>query len=75
MRVLTTIFVVLCVGFVAAMGFFYLRDGSLESAGASMDEGLGKIDKTTQPLQDGLGELGDGVKKTVDNATDGDDGT
>jgi hypothetical protein len=75
MRVLTAIFVVLCVGFVAVMGFLYLRDGSLEQAGASMDEGLQKVDETTQPLQDGVGELGEGVKKTIDNATDGDDAT
>jgi hypothetical protein len=75
MRVLTAIFVVLCVSFVAVMGFLYLRDGSLEQAGASMDEGLQKVDETTQPLQDGVGELGEGVKKTIDNATDGDDGT
>ena len=75
MRVLTAIFVVLCVGFVAVMGFLYLRDGSLEQAGASMVEGLQKVDETTQPLQDGVGELGEGVKKTIDNATDGDDAT
>ena len=75
MRVLTAIFVVLCVGFVAVMGFLYLRDGSLDQAGASMDEGLQKVDETTQPLQDGVGELGEGVKKTIDNATDGDDAT
>ena len=75
MRVLTAIFVVLCVGFVAVMGFLYLRDGSLEQAGASVDEGLQKVDETTQPLQDGVGELGEGVKKTIDNATDGDDAT
>jgi hypothetical protein len=33
------------------------------------------VDETTQPLQDGVGELGEGVKKTIDNATDGDDAT
>jgi hypothetical protein len=40
-----------------------------------MDEGLAKIDRTTEPLQDSLGKVGDGVKDTVDNATDGDDRT
>ncbi len=75
MRLLATILVILSVGFLGVMGYFYFRDGSMEQAGASVDEGLQKVDKTTQPLQDGLGELGEGVAKTVDNATDGDDGT
>lgn len=75
MRLLATILVILSVGFLGVMGYFYFRDGSMEQAGASVDEGLQKVDETTQPLQDGLGELGDGVAKTVENATDGDDGT
>lgn len=75
MRVLTAILVVLCVGFLGFMGFYYLRDGSMEAAGANIDEGLQKLDQTTQPLQEGLGDLGEGVAKTVENATDGDDGT
>lgn len=75
MRLLATILVILSVGFLGVMGYFYFRDGSMQQAGASVDEGLQKVDETTQPLQDGLGELGDGVKKTVENATDGDDGT
>jgi hypothetical protein len=75
MRLLATILVILSVGFLGVMGYFYFRDGSMESAGASMDEGLQKVDETTQPLQDGVGELGEGVAKTIDNATDGDDGT
>lgn len=75
MRLLATILVILSVGFLGVMGYFYFRDGSMEQAGASMDEGLQKVDETTQPLQDGIGELGEGVAKTVENATDGDDGT
>lgn len=75
MRLLATILVILSVGFLGVMGYFYFRDGSMEQAGASMDEGLQKVDETTQPLQDGVGELGEGVKKTIDNATDGDDDT
>lgn len=75
MRVLSTILVVLCLGFLGVMGFYYFRDGSMEAAGANIDEGLQKLDQTTQPLQDGVGELGEGVKDTVKNATDGDDGT
>jgi hypothetical protein len=40
-----------------------------------MDEKLAKIDQTTEPLQESLGKVGEGVKETVDNATDGDDRT
>lgn len=75
MRLLATIFVVLAISFVAVMGFYWMRDGSLQSAGAKMDNNLAGIDRTTQPLQDSLGEVGDGVKQTVGNATDGDDRT
>lgn len=75
MRLLATLLVVLSVGFLGVMGYFYFRDGSMESAGASLDDGLEKMDQTTQPLQDGMKELGEGVKDTVENATDGDDGT
>ena len=75
MRVLGTIVVVLAVVFLGVMGFYWMRDGSLESAGREMDENLSGIDRTTQPLQDSLGQVGEGVKGTVDNATDGDDRT
>lgn len=75
MRVLTTIVIVLAVGFLGVMGYYWMRDGSLQSAGRKMDENLAGIDRTTQPLQDSLGQVGDGVKETVDNATDGDDRT
>ncbi|MBK8837346.1 MAG: hypothetical protein IPO30_01205 [Hyphomonadaceae bacterium] len=75
MRVLATIVIVLAVGFLGVMGYYWMRDGSLQSAGAEMDKNLAGIDRTTQPLQDSLGEVGDGVKETVDNATDGDDRT
>lgn len=75
MGLLATIFVVLAISFVAVMGFYWMRDGSLQSAGAKMDNNLAGIDRTAQPLQDSLGEVGDGVKKTVGNATDGDDRT
>ena len=30
---------------------------------------------TTQPLQDSVGKVGEGVKETIDNASDGDDRT
>jgi len=75
MRLLATIVIVLAVGFLGVMGYYWVRDGSLQSAGREMDKDLAGIDHTTQPLQDSLGEVGDGVKETVDRATDGDDRT
>jgi len=75
MRLLATIVIVLAVGFLGVMGYYWLRDGSLQSAGRKMDENLATIDRTTQPLQESLGQVGEGVKETVDNATDGDDRT
>lgn len=75
MRLLTTIVIVLAVGFLGVMGYYWLRDGSLQSAGREMDKDLAGIDRTTQPLQDSIGQVGDGVKETVDRATDGDDRT
>lgn len=75
MRVLGGLVVVVAVGFITVMGYFWWRDGSLQAAGANMDEGLAKVDQTTQPLQDSIGELGEGVKETINNASDGDDRT
>ncbi len=75
MRILGALVVIVAVGFIAFMGFYWMRDGSLESAGRQMDENLEGIDRTTEPLQESLGEVGDGIKETVDNATDGNDGT
>jgi hypothetical protein len=75
MRVLAAIVVVLAVGFLGVMGYYWMRDGSLQRAGAEMDKTLAGIDRTTEPLQESLGQVGDGVKETVDNATDGDDRT
>ena len=74
-RLLGMIAIVLAVLFLGAMGYYWLRDGSLQSAGREMDEDLSKIDRTTQPLQDSLGEVGDATKETVGRATDGDDRT
>jgi hypothetical protein len=75
MRFLGTIVIVLAVVFLGALGFYYLRDGSLQSAGREMDKDLAGIDRTTQPLQDAVGEVGDATKETVGRATDGDDRT
>ena len=75
MRTLAMIIVVLAVGFLGVMGYYYMRDGSLQSAGAEVDQKLSAADQTTKPLQESLGKVGDGIKETVDNATDGNEKT
>jgi hypothetical protein len=75
MRVIGGLLIVLLIGFVGVLGFYWMRDGSLESAGREMDSNLSKIDSTTEPLQDSVKGVGDGVKETIENATDGDDKT
>lgn len=75
MRLLGMIVIVIAVVFLGAMGYYWMRDGSLQSAGAEMDENLAGIDRTTEPLQKELGDIGDATKDTVDRATDGDDRT
>ena len=75
MRLLGTIVIVLAVVFLGALGFYWLRDGSLQSAGREMDKDLAGIDRTTEPLQDAVGNVGEATKETVDRATDGDDRT
>ena len=75
MRFLAGLFIAIAVVFVAVMGFYWLRDGSLQSAGREMDKDLAGIDRTTQPLQDAVGNVGEATKETVGRATDGDDKT
>jgi hypothetical protein len=75
MRFLGSIVIVLAVLFLGALAFYWMRDGSLQSAGRELDKDLAGIDRTTQPLQDSLGEVGEATKETVDRATDGDDRT
>jgi hypothetical protein len=75
MRFLGGLFLVIGIVFVAVMGFYWVRDGSLQSAGHEMDKDLAGIDRTTQPLQDAVGNVGEATKETVGRATDGDDKT
>lgn len=75
MRLLAAIVVALAVVFLGAMGYYWMRDGSLQSAGAEMDDKFEGIDRTTEPLQKELGDLGDATKETIDRATDNDDRT
>lgn len=75
MRVIGGLILVVAVAFFGVLGFYWMRDGSLESAGREMDTNLQKIDKTTEPLQESVKGVGDGVKETIENATDGNDHT
>lgn len=75
MRVIGGLVIAVVIAFIAVLGFYWMRDGSLESAGREMDGNLRKFDQTTEPLQESVKGVGDGVKKTIENATDGDDHT
>lgn len=75
MRTLVAVVVLLAVGFLGVMGFYWWRDGSLQAAGAQVDEKLEAVDRTTEPLQKSIGDVGDATKETLDRATDGDDRT
>ncbi len=61
--------------FLVVLGFLWMREGSLEGAGADIDKGIAKIDKSTKPLQNEVKDLGQATKESVDRATDGDDRT
>lgn len=75
MRLLATIILVLAVGFLGVMGYYWIREGSLEEAGRELDEDIAGVDSATEPLQESLGDLGNATEETVDRATDGDDRT
>ncbi len=75
MRPLAAIVMLIVIGFIGVMGFYWLRDGSLESAGREMDDNLEAIDRTTEPLQETLSDVGKATEETIERATDGDDAT
>ena len=52
--------------------FFWIRDGSLQNAGASMDDLLGKTGST---VADTTGEIVQSTGDEIQRATDGDDAT
>ncbi len=58
--------------FMAMIVFFWIRDGSLQDAGASMDNLLGK---TGSEIASTTGEVVDSTGAAIDRATDGDDRT
>ena len=79
MRPLVTILAVACLAFLVVVGFYWMRNGSLESAGAEVgrkvDTAVEKIDRTTKPMQKEVGKIGEATKETVHKATDGNDKT
>lgn len=75
MKTLGTIVTVIVVAFVGVFAFLWWDHGSLEAAGRDMDEGLAQIDRTTEPLQQSMEEVGDATVQSIERATDGDDRT
>jgi hypothetical protein len=66
----TAVFIVFA--FAALIVFFWVREGSLQGAGASMDRLLGK---TGGEIASTTGSVVDGTSKVIGRATDGDDRT
>jgi hypothetical protein len=58
--------------FATAIVFFWIRDGSLREAGASMDNLLGR---TGHEVAETTGEIVDSTGNAIERATDGDDRT
>ncbi len=58
--------------FATAIIFFWIRDGSLREAGASMDS---LLSQTGTNISETTGEIADSTGEAIDRATDGDDRT
>lgn len=58
--------------FATAIIFFWIRDGSLREAGASMDN---LLSNAGQQISDTTGEVADSTGDVIQRATDGDDRT
>ena len=75
MRPLGAISGAVLVCFLVVLGFFWVKDGSLEKAGAAVDHGIAQVDNSTKPLQHEMKNVGDATKESVKRATDGDNHT
>ena len=64
--------VFLIFAFAAAIVFFWIRNGSLREAGASMDNLIGNA---TEEVTEATGSVVDATTTAIDRATDGDDRT
>lgn len=71
-QVLWSIAVFAVFAFATLIVFFWIRDGSLQQAGASMDN---LLNKTGSEIADTTGEVVDSTGAAIDRATDGDDRT
>lgn len=58
--------------FATAIIFFWIRDGSLREAGASMDN---LLSSAGEQISDTTGEIADSTGNAIERATDGDDRT
>lgn len=68
MKFLAAIAIVVVLGFAGVMGVMWVREGSLEGAGAEMDEGLKDLADTAEPVGEELRDLGEATVQTVDEA-------
>ena len=71
-RVLWSIAVFAVFAFATLVVFFWIRDGSLQQAGASMDN---LLNRTGSEIADTTGEVVGSTSAAIDRATDGDDRT
>jgi hypothetical protein len=67
-----SVLVFLVFAFAAAIVFFWIRDGSLREAGASMDN---LLSDAGSEISETTGEVVAGTGNTIERATDGDDRT
>lgn len=71
-RVLWSVLVFVVFGFATLMVFYWVREGSLEGAGRSMDKTLSR---TGSEITGATESVVDATSNAVDKATDGDDRT
>ncbi|MDP3493059.1 MAG: hypothetical protein Q8R82_08080 [Hyphomonadaceae bacterium] len=71
-RVIWSIAVFSVFAFATVIVFFWIRDGSLQQAGASMDN---LLHNTGSEIADTTGEVVDSTGAAIERATDGDDRT
>ncbi|MEQ1607520.1 MAG: hypothetical protein ABL956_00885 [Hyphomonadaceae bacterium] len=71
-RVLWSVAVFAVFAFATLAVLFWVRDGSLQQAGAAMD---GLLHKTGGEIADITGEVVNSTSAAIDRATDGDDRT
>ena len=68
---ITALLVVCGVLFVGAMGFFYIQHGSMQEAGAEMDNVLADAADATSEAADNIGDATDDFIEDVQNGNEG----